>query len=610
MNKLKDKWIKTKKWVKKHPYSIILPLLILVIAFRLIPAMNDVPEPKEVSYVKFEKMLKDGDVKTAEILLSSPTFIFTNEKDKKFVTDNPKTENFKKTLLKADVDVMEIDKAQSDKWANLLRSIVPLLFIGFLIIYLMKSMKPVNTKKKSDTTIPKTMFDHIAGNEEAKEEMKFLVDFLKNPKRYANMGAKLPKGVILYGEPGTGKTLTAKAIAGEAKVPFFSMSGSDFTEMYVGVGPKRIRSLFEEARKQAPAIIFIDEIDALGTNRDISASAEDKKTLNAILNEMDGFADNSGIIVIGATNRLDDLDSAFIRPGRFDKQIKIALPDLKGRLAILELHAKNKKIDSEVSLENLAKITRGMSGAFLETILNEATILATTRNKKLVTEEDIDDAYYKMIVKGHKKKRNKEEDFKEMELVAWHEAGHALVAKLLDTSNVPKVTITPSTTGIGGFALIVPKKDKLKSKTQLYNQVKELYAGRVAEYLLLGSEDDITYGASNDIEKATILIQDMIIRFGMNKTFGMINLSQLGNPRNTDLSTNELFVQEAIQLSNQLYMKTLKLLRTEKDTLRAIAERLIEKETILEDELDEIIENSRKAKIIDTDVVIEAKQED
>lgn len=610
MNKLKDKWIKTKKWVKKHPYSIILPLLILVIAFRLIPAMNDVPEPKEVSYVKFEKMLKDGDVKTAEILLSSPTFIFTNEKDKKFVTDNPKTENFKKTLLKADVDVMEIDKAQSDKWANLLRSIVPLLFIGFLIIYLMKSMKPVNTKKKSDTTIPKTMFDHIAGNEEAKEEMKFLVDFLKNPKRYANMGAKLPKGVILYGEPGTGKTLTAKAIAGEAKVPFFSMSGSDFTEMYVGVGPKRIRSLFEEARKQAPAIIFIDEIDALGTNRDISASAEDKKTLNAILNEMDGFADNSGIIVIGATNRLDDLDSAFIRPGRFDKQIKIALPDLKGRLAILELHAKNKKIDSEVSLENLAKITRGMSGAFLETILNEATILATTRNKKLVTEEDIDDAYYKMIVKGHKKKRNKEEDFKEMELVAWHEAGHALVAKLLDTSNVPKVTITPSTTGIGGFALIVPKKDKLKSKTQLYNQVKELYAGRVAEYLLLGSEDDITYGASNDIEKATILIQDMIIRFGMNKTFGMINLSQLGNPRNTDLSTNELFVQEAIQLSNQLYMKTLKLLRTEKDTLRAIAERLIEKETILEDELDEIIENSRKAKIIDTDVVIEAKQEE
>lgn len=610
MNKLKDKWIKTKKWVKKHPYSIILPLLILVIAFRLIPAMNDVPEPKEVSYVKFEKMLKDGDVKTAEILLSSPTFIFTNEKDKKFVTDNPKTENFKKTLLKADVDVMEIDKAQSDKWANLLRSIVPLLFIGFLIIYLMKSMKPVNTKKKSDTTIPKTMFDHIAGNEEAKEEMKFLVDFLKNPKRYANMGAKLPKGVILYGEPGTGKTLTAKAIAGEAKVPFFSMSGSDFTEMYVGVGPKRIRSLFEEARKQAPAIIFIDEIDALGTNRDISASAEDKKTLNAILNEMDGFADNSGIIVIGATNRLDDLDSAFIRPGRFDKQIKIALPDLKGRLAILELHAKNKKIDSEVSLENLAKITRGMSGAFLETILNEATILATTRNKKLVTEEDIDDAYYKMIVKGHKKKRNKEEDFKEMELVAWHEAGHALVAKLLDTSNVPKVTITPSTTGIGGFALIVPKKDKLKSKTQLYNQVKELYAGRVAEYLLLGSEDDITYGASNDIEKATILIQDMIIRFGMNKTFGMINLSQLGNPRNTDLSTNELFVQEAIQLSNQLYVKTLKLLRTEKDTLRAIAERLIEKETILEDELDEIIENSRKAKIIDTDVVIEAKQED
>lgn len=608
---MKDKWKKFKEWYKKDKKRSI---FFTIICFLVIVGFIPTPPPaspdgqevathkgqkapvadsqkkdNKVSYLDFENMVKEGKVKEVVINLKSPTFTFIDKEKKEYQTDNPKSESFKETLLKADVSVKEIDKTSQEQWLGVLRSLIPLIFIVFLIIYISKSMKPVNTKSKENAVVPKTVFDHIAGNEESKEEMRFLVDFLKNPKRFTKMGAKLPKGVILYGPPGTGKTLTAKAIAGEAKVPFFSLSGSDFVEMYVGVGAKRVRELFEEARKKAPAIIFIDEIDSLGSNRDVGTNAEDRKTLNAILNELDGFNENSGIIVIGATNRLEDLDPAFIRPGRFDKHIAVALPDLKGRLEILKLHAENKPLASDVNLDNLAKITMGMSGAYLETLLNEATILATTRNREVVTEEDIDDAYYKLIVKGHKKKRDKKEQEKEIEIVAWHEAGHALVAKLLDTSDVPKVTITPSTTGIGGFALITPKKQSLYSKTDLENRVKGLYAGRIAEHLLLDDESQITIGASQDIKQATDIIKGMILDYGMSDKYGMLNISALGDSRLSNLSSNEQFVEEATRLSKQLYQEALELLTKERHILKAIAETLIEKETIVEEELEEII---------------------
>lgn len=620
---MKDKWKKFKEWYKKDKKrSIFFTLIVFLVIVSFIPTPPPPPSDeatveqksgekqeksnksaeskrdKEISYLEFEKMLKNGEVKEAQINLKSPSFTFTDKKDKKYTTENPKTETFKETLLKANVTVDEIDKTTQDQWLGVIRAMIPMVFIVFLIIYLSKSMKPVNTKSKENVTIPKTVFDHIAGNDESKEEMRFLVDFLKNPKRFTNMGAKLPKGVILYGPPGTGKTLTAKAIAGEAKVPFFSLSGSDFVEMYVGVGAKRVRELFEEARKKAPAIIFIDEIDSVGSNRDMGGgNSEDRKTLNAILNEMDGFKENSGVVVIGATNRLEDLDPAFIRPGRFDKHIAIALPDLKGRLEILKIHAKNKPLADDVNLENLAKITLGMSGAYLETILNEATILATTRNRDVVTEEDIDDAYYKLIVKGHKKKRDKKEQEREIEIVAWHEAGHALVAKLLNTSDVPKVTITPSTTGVGGFALITPKKEILNSKEYLRNKVKELYAGRIAEHLLLQDDDKITVGASNDIEKATDLIKGMIVNYGMSEKYGMLNISSLGDPRMNHLGSNEMFIEEATKLSKQLYKEAFELLSKEKHVLEAIATALIERETIVEEELEEIISLSSNSTI-------------
>jgi cell division protease FtsH len=610
---LKDKWKKIKEWLKKDKKrSVFLAIMVFLVALSFIPTppapkdtnhgkqaevvtkgkgqkVEEKKDGSEVSYVAFQKMLKEGKVKEAVINLNSPTFTFKDDKKKEYTTENPKTEIFKETLLKANVTVHEFDKTVTEQWMNVARSLIPMVIFIFIFIYLSKSMKPVNTKSKQNAVVPKTVFDHIAGNEESKEEMKFLVDFLKRPARFTKMGAKLPKGVILYGPPGTGKTLIAKAIAGEGKVPFFSLSGSDFVEMYVGVGAKRVRELFEEARKKSPSIIFIDEIDSLGSNRDASSNSEDRKTLNAILNEMDGFRENSGIVVIGATNRLEDLDPAFIRPGRFDKHIAIALPDIKGRLEILKHHAQNKPLAPDVKLENLAKITMGMSGAYLETLLNEATILATTRNRNVVTEEDIDDAYYKLIVKGHKKKRDSKEQEKEIEIVAWHESGHALVAKLLNTSDVPKVTITPSTTGIGGFALITPKKQGLYSKVELEDRVKGLYAGRIAEHLLLNDENQITIGASQDIKQATDIIKGMILDYGMSEKYGMINLASLGDPRMVHLADNESFVKEATELSKKLYKEAFDLLSKEKHVLKAIAETLMEKETIVEEELEAII---------------------
>lgn len=594
VNKVKNFYEKDKR--RKIFYTVAVLFLLINGTRGILGGLFPPDEPKEIAYTEFKEMVKDEKVASVELNLRMPTFEFKDKNKQVYVTDNPKTEDFKASLLEANVKVKEIDASASEQWASLLRAIIPLVFIIILIIYMSKSMNPGKSKKKNQAIIPDTVFDHIAGNEESKEEMKFLVEFLKKPKRFTKMGAKLPKGVILYGEPGTGKTLTAKAIAGEAGVPFFALSGSDFTEMFVGVGPSRVRALFEEARKKAPSIIFIDEVDALGSNRDISMGSEDKKTLNAILNELDGFTENSGVVVIGATNRLEDLDPAFIRPGRFDKHIAVTLPDKKGRLAILNLHAKNKKLAKDVNLENLAKITLGMSGAYLETILNEATILATIRDRDEVTEEDIDDAYYKMIVKGHKKKID-ETQKRETEIIAWHEAGHALLAKLLDTSDVPKVTITPSTTGIGGFALITPKKESLQSRKTLEHKVMGLYAGRIAEKLFLNDDRELTVGASNDIEKATHLIRSMILNYGMSHTFGMINLAILDGQKETSLADNILFVDEATKLSKQLYREATRLLQREIVALEAIATRLIENETILEDELEQIIATHRTKQV-------------
>lgn len=590
-------WNKFKQWAKKNKKKIGIVAILLII---LIPfyqrQTSDQAEPKEIEYTSFLKMVDEKQVKEVDILLTSPTFTFTDINEISYVTDNPKIQTFKDDLLKKGINVNEVDatqaKAMQDNVSRMVTLIIYIVIFVFAMQYIQGRMG--KSKKKNEITSENVMnvnFENIAGNEEAKSEMKELVDFLKNPKRYSKMGAKLPKGAILYGPPGTGKTLMAKAIAGEAGVPFFFVSGSDFVEMYVGLGARRVRELFEQARKKAPAIIFIDEIEQLGKSRDSNSHDEQKQTLNAMLAEMDGFSSKDGVIVIGATNRLEDMDSAFIRPGRFDRHIAIGLPDQKARLDILKVHAKNKPLDKTVDLESLSKMTIGLAGASLEALMNEAAIIATVRNRDAISNEDIDDAYFKMIMKGHKKKSGDEKDEDQLRLIAWHEAGHALVAKTLTNKEVPKVTIVPSTSGAGGVAFVIPKKMGLNSKEELINDIKIDYAGRAAEYLLLGSQEKITTGAYSDIQSATRKIKGMITQYGMSDTYGMLNLDMFQG--STVSADNKEVLKEASEMSKKLYEDTILLLSANKPLLEDIANELLKKETLVEDELNAIIAKHR-----------------
>ncbi|PLS19182.1 ATP-dependent zinc metalloprotease FtsH [Bacillus sp. M6-12] len=579
---MKDFWEKVKGWYEKR--KKVLPFILILLLVSGVTYYVQKPEkPKDISYKEFTQMVEKDKVKEVTINLKSPTFTFEGKDKETYKTDNPKDEEFKKYLLENEVKVEEVstDKPNVllDMFLFVFRIII-LVIVFKIIMDMMSNSKGVGHEETKET-VPKVKFNEIAGNEEAKEEMQFLVEFLKNPKKYSDMGAKLPKGVVFYGPPGTGKTLTAKAIAGEAGVPFFSISGSDFVEMYVGLGAKRVRDLFKKARKKAPCIIFIDEIDAVGTKRGNDSNSEKDQTINALLNELDGFNGSEGVIVITATNRIEDLDNALIRPGRFDKHIAINLPDQRDRAEILKVHARSKKIAEDVDFNELAKLTIGFAGAGLEALINEATILAVTRNHTEVTKEDVDDAYFKMVMKGHKKKNQEDRKDDELELVAWHEAGHALVAKLLAHNEVPKVTIISSTSGAGGVTFITPKKMGLYSKQEIKNNIKTLYAGRIAEYLLLGDEEKITTGASNDIERATEQIKGMIDYYGMSETFGMIQVSALGGQKE--------ILKEASSISKTLYEETLEFMKKHHSLLGKIAVALLEKETLSEEELDTII---------------------
>lgn len=576
-------WNQVKEWCKKR--KKVLPFVIVLLLVSGATYYIEKPEkPKEVPYKNFVQMVEKEKVKNVSIDLMASTFQFEGTNKKTYQTDNPKDEAFKKFLLEKGIKVKEIDtkpNALTDTFLFVIRMLI-IIFIFKLVMDRMSGGKGIGQMDEPKDSVPTVNFSKLAGNKEAKEEMQFLVDFLKNPKRYSAMGAKLPKGVVFYGPPGTGKTLTAKAIAGEAGVPFFSVSGSDFVEMYVGLGAKRVRDLFKKARKKAPCIIFIDEIDAVGTKRGtMGGNSEKDQTINALLNELDGFNGSEGIVVIAATNRIDDLDDALIRPGRFDKHIAINLPDQRDRVEILKVHAVNKPLATNIDLNELSKITIGFAGAELEALLNEATILAVTRQHKEVTKEDIDDAYFKMLMKGHKKKNQKDRKNEELELVAWHEAGHALIAKLISHNEVPKVTIISSTSGAGGVTFITPKDMGLYSKQEIMNNIKGLYAGRIAEYLLLRDENKITTGASNDIEKATEQIKNMIDRYGMSETFGMIQVSALGG--------KEDILKEASALSKRLYKETLEFMQAHQSLLERIATNLLEKETLSDEELDSII---------------------
>ena len=538
---------------------------------------------KETSYNNFTSMVQNKDIEKVTINFVDPKFKFTDKQGKTYTTDNPRTEDFKEYLLKNNVEVVE---ANSDTSTNMLiynlLQLVFLILFGYIVYH--NFIKPRQSgKKKSRRVTSSVKFTHIAGNEEVKEDMEFLVEFLKNPQKYNEMGAKLPKGVILYGPPGTGKTMMAKAIAGEAHVPFLYASGSEFMEMYVGVGAKRVRELFGEAKKIAPCVIFIDEIDAVGSKRSPNASNGEKdQTLNALLTELDGFNGSCGIIVLAATNRKDILDDALTRSGRFDRHVYVPLPQQKDRLEILKIYAQNKKLSSDVSLQSLARETVGFSGADLATLINESTIIAVNKGHNEITKDDIDDAFFRVVMEGDKKK-NRHIDEYQRNLVAWHEAGHALVAKLVGKDSIPKVTIIPSTSGAGGVTFRVPEQESLTSKEYLMNNVKIAYGGRIAEYLLLKDENKITTGASNDIKQATNTIRQLIEIYGMSEHIGMLNLTMFDK-----LNEGEI-LNEAKKLSKKLYHDTLDLLTKNKNLLEDIANKLIEKETIYEDELDAII---------------------
>lgn len=435
--------------------------------------------------------------------------------------------------------------------------------------------------KKEDTSadkIKKVTFDDVQGIDELKPDLYRLVDCLKNPKKYQDLGARMPKGMILYGPPGTGKTLIAKALAGEAGVPFHSACGSDFVEKYVGVGAQRVRELYKQARKSAPSIVFIDEIDAVGGGRGDSNNSEKDQTINALLAELDGFKGSDNVLTICATNRLDILDPALMRAGRFDLKLAVGLPDKEGREAILKLHSKNKKLAKGVNIPHIAKQTVGFSGAELEALLNESALIAAANDKKSIDTEDIENAFFKIIMQGNKKK-NKEDD-KQLELIAWHESGHTLITKLLTKTGVPTVTIIGSTSGAGGVTFMSPEEEKLSSKKDLRNEIKISYGGRAAEELLLGNSEDITTGASADIRQATSVIKSYISNYGMGDK-GLLDVKQLTSQYDV--------LDEATKLSNELYKETIDFLRENLDKLKALATALLEKETLYEDEIDVLL---------------------
>lgn len=590
--------MRQKKELTTYLTRFIITLIILIIGLVFFTQSVGIKQETELSYNKFQKKVNEKQIDKVIINFSESTFIAMDKKDNVYKIDNPKYSEFKKDLLEKGI---KVEEKKNGNYASVFFNVIQIgimIAIGCAFYNLMNQQTKgpstdVVIQEDGETVIKtkdgkkvvskkKTTFNDVAGLKPVKTDMQLLIEFLKNPGRFNDAGAKMPKGVILTGPPGTGKTLLAKAVAGEANVPFFSVSGSDFIEMFVGVGAQRVRKLFEVAKKNAPCIVFIDEIDAIGGARDAQASGntEHRQTINALLSEMDGFAGSEGVLVIAATNRIEDLDPALIRPGRFDKQITVPLPETpEERMEVINLYNKNKKFSEDVDFNILAKETIGFSPADIEALLNEAALISVQKGMSYIDKQCIDDAIYKKLLRGHAKD-DKNRNQEEIELVAWHEAGHATIAKLCDM-DVSKVTIVKSTSGAGGVNIIVPKKMGLYSIEELRNQVKMSYGGRCGELLLYNDEAKVTTGASADIKQATNIIHEMITTYGMTDKYGMLNL--------TDLHIdNRTILEEAMKLSKELQDETMEMLIKYKDMHQEIVNRLLEKETIDGNELDEI----------------------
>ncbi len=573
----------------KKIYLVLLPC-ILIIGALLLGSQYSKKNTGSMSYPDFLSFLEQKQV--TEVILGPDENTFQaklgTSVDTVYSVPNPKTENFTEQLLLHEVNV---SYGQENVFLTVLKVLLVAMVIGGVIWYTRNGgnsgglIQDANKKKqfKKKPVSPITLAN-VAGNSEAKSMVDDIIEFIKDPDKYSQVGARMPKGLLFYGPPGTGKTLMAKAIAGEANVPFYAMSGSDFVQMYVGVGASRIRNLFSKAKKNEKAVIFIDEIDAIGKKRARNSTAsndERDQTLNALLTEMSGFHDNQGIIVIGATNRLDTLDEALLRPGRFDRHIEIGLPDVNAREHILSLYADKKPLSEDVDLKDLARSTVCFSGAMLENLLNEAAISAANEKHAVIHKSNIDKAFYTVIAGAPKQDRSYITQL-ERRITAYHEAGHALVTSLLLPEHfISKVTIIPSVRGAGGFNLSIPKDTMFQNKRQLRANIQVLLAGRIAEELIFGAQE-ITTGAGNDIQKASQLILDYTNKFGMDEEMGLFSTEVLG-----DSYDNKLLTRCRDQM-NLLYEETRELLSTHRTMLEAITAELLEKESLNQEDIDRI----------------------
>jgi len=552
----------------------------------------------DLSYPSFLASVEQDKVEKITFHEGNNNFTAKLKDDKtNYIVPNPRTENFTEFLL---LNNITVSYGKESVAVTLLKI---LLIGGIAVVVIMfgrsggntgnliknankKNLKSLFNNKKSNQQEEASVITlaQVAGNVEAKSMVGDIITFIKEPEKYSAVGARMPKGLLLYGPPGTGKTLMAKAIAGEAGVPFYAMSGSDFVQMYVGVGASRIRNLFNKAKKNERAVIFIDEIDAIGKKRARNASAsndERDQTLNALLTEMSGFHDNQGIIVIGATNRLDTLDEALLRPGRFDRHIEIGLPDVNARQHILSLYAKKKPLSDDVNLESVAKSTVCFSGAMLENLMNEAAIMAANSMDNVIRNEHIDKAFYTVIAGAPKTDRSYITD-QERKITAYHEAGHALATTLLLPDHyISKVTIIPSVRGAGGFNLSIPKDTMFQSQRQLKSSIQVLLAGRVAEELIFGS-DEITTGASNDIQKASKMIVDYLDKYGMDSEMGLFSVEALEEGHDSKL------LDKCRTLMNESYEEIRSLMNDNLPLLEKITQELLEKESINGSDIDRI----------------------
>ena len=580
-------------------YVMVLLFFLAVVSVFLFMNSNKQKDNKEFSYTQLLNCINDGSVEKIEMTEGSniAKIKLVNEEEKKSVLI-PSVDSFVE-LVQNKIDngaQMEFMPKERNIFVNILRTLLSMFptFLLLALIIVMFKMQGLGEKGKvydAETQKTKTKFDDVAGLDEEKQEMIEIVDFLKNPKRFLEMGAKIPKGVLLCGNPGTGKTLIAKAIAGEANVPFISMSGSEFIEMFAGLGASRVRKLFEKARKIAPCIVFIDEIDAIGARRSSSSGAEteNNQTLNQLLVEMDGFDTEETIIVLAATNRPEMLDKALLRPGRFDRQIVIGAPDLNGREAILKIHSKGKKFEANVNLRSIAEDTAGFSGAELANILNEAAIIATIREHTAISNKDIEDALKKVTVGLEKHNRVISE--KDKRLTAFHEAGHAIVSNYLETQkDVKEISIIPRGMA-GGYTMYKTDEDKSYiSKTEMEEKLIALLGGRAAEKLVL---NDISTGASNDLEVANNIATNMVTVYGMSDNVGPIHINlekdpyqlQLLGDKYTDIIGNEIKL-----LVNDAYFKAQSILAAHMDKLHLVANELLKKEVISAEEFKKLME--------------------